>query len=129
MKPNQITLIGNLVQDAELQVVDGGIDRTKFSIAINEQFSGEESVSFIDVIAFRNLAVNAVKSLKRGTSVVVVGRLIQRSWETPEGQKRSKIEVIADIIAPDLRWATAVIKKNAIKRNDRGEDEITEVPQ
>jgi single-strand DNA-binding protein len=44
--------------------------------------------------------------------VLVTGRLEQRSWETPEGEKRSKIEIVADEIGPSLRWATAEIRKN-----------------
>src|SRR2546421_12726550 len=58
------------------------------------------------------MAENAAESLQRGTRIVVMGRLEQRSWETQEGEKRSKIEVIADEIGPSLRWATAEVKKN-----------------
>jgi single-strand DNA-binding protein len=43
---------------------------------------------------------------------MVAGRLEQRSWETQEGDKRSKVEVVADEIGPSLRWATAQITKN-----------------
>jgi single-strand DNA-binding protein len=44
--------------------------------------------------------------------VIVTGRLEQRSWESQEGEKRSKVEVVADEIGPSLRWATAEVKKN-----------------
>jgi single-strand DNA-binding protein len=42
----------------------------------------------------------------------VTGRLEQRSWETPDGDKRSKVEVVADEIGPSIRWATAQVTKN-----------------
>jgi single-strand DNA-binding protein len=44
--------------------------------------------------------------------VVVTGRLEQRSWDSPDGDRRSKIEVVADEIGPSLRWATAEVRKN-----------------
>jgi single-strand DNA-binding protein len=50
--------------------------------------------------------------LTRGARVIVTGRLEQRSWETAEGDKRSKIEVVADELGPSLRWATAQVVKN-----------------
>ena len=58
------------------------------------------------------MAENVGESLGRGTRVIVVGRLEQRSWETDNGDKRSKVEVVADEIAPSLRWATAQVTKN-----------------
>jgi single-strand DNA-binding protein len=50
------------------------------------------------------------ESLKRGARVIVTGRLEQRTWEQ-EGNKRSVVEIIADEIAPSLRWATAKVEK------------------
>ena len=44
--------------------------------------------------------------------MIVTGRLEQRSWETPDGDKRSKVEVVADEIGPSIRWATAQVTKN-----------------
>jgi single-strand DNA-binding protein len=58
------------------------------------------------------MAENAAESLSRGSRVLVTGRLEQRSWETADGDKRSKIEVVADEIGPSLRWATAQVTKN-----------------
>jgi len=64
------------------------------------------------VVAWRKLAENATQSLARGTRVTVTGRLEQRSWETPEGQRRSKVEINASDIATSLVWATAKVTKN-----------------
>ncbi|HLI73595.1 MAG TPA: single-stranded DNA-binding protein, partial [Acidimicrobiales bacterium] len=72
----------------------------------------EEATSFFDVVCWREMAENASESLARGSRVIVTGRLEQRSWETPDGDKRSKVEVVADEIGPSLRWATAQVTKN-----------------
>jgi single-strand DNA-binding protein len=58
------------------------------------------------------MAENVSETITRGARVMVAGRLEQRSWETQEGDRRSKVEVVADEIGPSLRWATAQITKN-----------------
>jgi len=57
------------------------------------------------------MAENAANSLSKGARVVVTGRMEQRSWETDNGEKRSAFEIVADEIAPSLRWATAAVTK------------------
>jgi single-strand DNA-binding protein len=79
----------------------------------------EEATSFFDVVCWREMAENASESLSRGARVIVTGRLEQRSWDSAEGEKRSKIEVVADEIGPSLRWATTSITKN--ERRSPGE--------
>jgi single-strand DNA-binding protein len=63
--------------------------------------------SFFRVNVWRQLAEHVAESLSKGDRTVVVGRLRSRSWETPEGDKRSVVEVDADEVAPSLRWAIA----------------------
>jgi single-strand DNA-binding protein len=58
------------------------------------------------------MAENVAESIQKGTRVLVTGRLDQRSWETNDGEKRSKIEIVADEIAPSLRYATAGVTRN-----------------
>jgi single-strand DNA-binding protein len=58
------------------------------------------------------MAENVSESLTRGARVMVAGRLEQRSWESQDGDRRSKVEVVADEIGPSLRWATAQVTKN-----------------
>jgi single-strand DNA-binding protein len=60
-----------------------------------------------DPYVWRDQAENASQSLAKGSRVVVIGRLRQRSWETPEGDKRSVTELEAEEVAPSLRWAVA----------------------
>ena len=63
----------------------------------------------------RSLAENVAESITKGTRVVVAGTLSQRSWETQDGDKRSKVEIVADEVAPSLRWASADIRRNEFK--------------
>ena len=64
------------------------------------------------MVCWGQLAENTAQSLAKGARVLVSGRLDQRSWETAEHERRSKIEITADEVAPSLRWATATITKN-----------------
>ena len=71
----------------------------------------QESTSFFDVICWRDLAENVALSLSKGMRVVVTGRLEQRSWETDDGQHRSKVEIVADEVGPSLRFATVDVRR------------------
>ena len=115
---NSVTLVGNVTRDPELRFTNTGQPTASFGLAVNRRWQNrqtqdwEEATSFFDVVCWREMAENVSESLSRGSRVVVTGRLEQRSWEGPEGDKRSKIEVIADEIGPSLRWATAQVTKN-----------------
>ena len=115
---NSVSLVGNITRDPELRFTPSGQATASFGLAVNRRWqdrqSGEwqEATSFFDVVCWREMAENASESLSRGSRVIVAGRLEQRSWENQEGEKRSKIEVIADEIGPSLRWATATVTKN-----------------
>lgn len=126
MSGNTVTLIGNITRDPELRFTPSGQATASFGVAVNRRWQNrqsgewEEATSFFDVVCWREMAENASESLQRGARVIVTGRLEQRSWETPEGEKRSKIEVIADEIGPSLRWATASITKNERRAPEGG---------
>src|SRR5579862_6554895 len=115
---NSVTLIGNLTRDPELRFTPTGQATAGFGLAVNRRWQNrqtqewDEATSFFDVVCWGQLAENAAQSLSKGSRVIVSGRLDQRSWETAERERRSKIEITADEIAPSLRWATAVITKN-----------------
>jgi single-stranded DNA-binding protein len=70
-----------------------------------------------DPYAWREQAENIAESLAKGNRAVVLGRLRTRSWETPEGKKRSVIEIDADEVAPSLRWAIARPERAERSRN------------
>jgi single-strand DNA-binding protein len=70
-------------------------------------------VAAIGVAAWRGLAEHVAASVGKGARVMVIGRLRQRSWETPEGERRSKVEIEAEEIGPSLRLVTATLTKAA----------------
>jgi single-strand DNA-binding protein len=118
---NSIVLVGNVTRDPELRFTPSGQATATFGLAVNRRWQNrqtqewEEATSFFDVVCWRDMAENAAESLARGSRIIVSGRLEQRSWETPDGDRRSKVEVIADEIGPSLRWATAQVTKNERK--------------
>jgi single-strand DNA-binding protein len=123
---NSVTLVGNITRDPELRFTPSGQATASFGLAVNRRWQNrqtqewEEATSFFDVVCWREQAENASESLARGSRVIVTGRMEQRSWETPDGDKRSKVEVVADEIGPSLRWATASITKNERRGPDGG---------
>lgn len=120
---NSVDLVGNITRDPELRFTPGGMAVAQFGLAVNRRRQDrqtnewKEETSFFEVVTYGTLAENASESLTRGARVLVQGRLEQRTWETQEGDKRSKIEVIADEVGPSLRWATCEITKNE-RRSD-----------
>ena len=118
MAENTVTLIGNVTRDPELRFTPSGASIASFGLAVNrfwnDRQTGErrEQTSFFDIACWGQLGQNVAESLAKGTRVVVTGRLEQRSWETEQGDKRSKVEVVADEVGPSLRWATADVTKN-----------------
>ncbi len=114
---NTVTLVGNVTRDPELRYTPSGQTVATFGLAVNRRWQNrqtqewEEQVSFFDIKSWAGLAENVAESVQRGTRVIVTGRLEQRSWETDNGDKRSKVEVVADEVAPSLRWATATVQK------------------
>ncbi len=113
MADNTITIIGNITRDPELRFTPNGQPVATFGMAVNRRWQNrqnqewEEATSFFDIVCWGSLADNVSESLGRGARVIVNGRLEQRSWDTQDGEKRSKIEVVAEEIGPSLRWATA----------------------
>ena len=111
------TLIGNLTREPELRYTRDGQATTTLGVAVNRRWQDrttqewQESTSFFDVTCWRDLAENVALSLTKGMRVVVTGRLEQRTWETEEGEHRSKVEITADEVGASLRFATAEVHK------------------
>jgi single-strand DNA-binding protein len=115
---NNVTLIGNLVDDPELRFTPSGVAMAKIRMAVNRRWRGndgewQEDTSFFTGTVWREQAESAAESLQKGARVIVTGRLEQRTWETDQGDKRSVVEVQIDEIGPSLRWATATVNKTA----------------
>ena len=101
-----VSFAGNLTDDPEVRSTEGGIARARFRVAVSGR--REQEPSFFTVIVWRDQAEHAAQSLAKGSRVVVVGRLQQRSWTAEDGSARSTVEVLAEELGPSLRWATAL---------------------
>src|SRR5436190_3362120 len=100
-----VSLAGNLTDDLEVRYTGAGIARAMFRVAVSGR--REQEPSFFTVVVWRDQAEHAAQSLSKGSRVVVVGRLQQRSWTAEDGSARSVVEVVAEELGPSLRWATA----------------------
>jgi len=109
---NTVTIVGNLTRDPELKFTSNGVAVTAFGAAWNRKDRNDNNVvSFFDVTCWRDLAEHVAESLEKGQRVIVYGRVEQESWENKEGEKRSKVKIVADDVAPSLRWATASVER------------------
>lgn len=124
MSSNNVDLIGNVTRDPELRFTPSGQGVATFGLAVNRRWQNkrtqewEEATSFFDIVCWGQLGENVAESVTKGTRLIVTGRLDQRNWETQDGEKRSKIEVVADEVGPSLRWATVTVTRN--ERTDGG---------
>jgi len=114
---NSTTVTGNLTREPEVRYTREGHASTLLGVAVNRRWQDretkewEESTSFFDVVCWRELAENAALTLAKGMRVMVTGRLEQRTWETDEGERRSKVEIVAEEVGPSLRFATAEVQR------------------
>jgi single-strand DNA-binding protein len=113
---NQTVIVGNLVDDPELRFTSNGMPVTNLRVAVTQRvLEGgawrDGPTSFFRVNAWRETATHLAESLHKGDRVVVLGRLRQRSWETPEGERRSVAEIEADEVGASLRWVIARIER------------------
>src|ERR1041385_8624442 len=96
---NQVILMGNLTRDPELRQTPNGQNVCSFSLALNRSYKGsdgnwQEATDYIDIVAWGPLGERVAQYLSKGRPALVNGRLQSRSWEQ-DGQKRSKVEVVA----------------------------------
>ena len=112
-----VSITGNLTDDPELRMTPAGVPVVNFRVAVTPRVPDgrggfqDGETSFFRVTAWRSLAENIADSLGKGARVVVLGRLRTSSWETPEGEKRSAVEIQAEEVAPSLRFVTARLEK------------------
>jgi single-strand DNA-binding protein len=120
------SIVGNLTRDPEIRYTREGQATATLGVAVNRRWQNrdtnewEESTSFFDVVCWRDLAENVALSLTKGMRVVVSGRLEQRSWETEEGDRRFKVEIVADEVGASLRFATVDVHR--VERHQAGAD-------
>jgi single-strand DNA-binding protein len=99
---NKVILMGNLTRNPELRYTPSGTPVASFGLAVSRRFKqGEdlkEEVCFVDIVVFGKQAEHCGQYLSKGNGAIVEGRLQQRRWETEDGQKRSKHEVVAQAV-------------------------------
>jgi single-strand DNA-binding protein len=120
MPDTHVTINGNLTENPELRFTPNGAPVANFTVAVTPRVKDGDGwkdgdTSFFRCTAWRTLAENLAESLSKGARVLVQGRLQQRSWETPEGDKRSVVEVQVEEAGPSLRWATAKPERTSAK--------------
>ena len=120
-----LTVVGNLVADPELRFTASGAAVANFTIASTprsfDKNSGEwkdGQALFMRCNVWRQAAEYVAESLTRGMRVMATGRLVQRSFETKEGEKRTVVELEVDEVGPSLKYATA--KVNKVSRDGGG---------
>jgi len=119
-----LTIIeGDLVREPEIRYERSGRAKTLLGVRTSETQSDQDTEeSFeppvvFDVVCRGDLAENVALSLEKGTSVIVVGRLIQRSWENEAGELRSKIEIEADNVGASLTKAVVEVSSHERSRS------------
>jgi single-strand DNA-binding protein len=121
----QVTLRGRLTRDPELRFSASGKPVTTFAVVTSRRFKNQDTnewedrdTTFWDCVAFGDLAQNVADSIEKGTAVVVTGNAAQEEWETKDGQKRRSMKVVAEDVAPSLRFASAKIAKAGRSKPD-----------
>ena len=145
---NQVTLMGNLTRDPELRTTPNGQSVCGFALALNRSYRGadgewKEMTDFIDIVAWGPLGERVAQYLTKGRPALVSGRLQSRSWEQ-DGQKRSKVEVVANdvtflggpggapapsgdsgqVATPPAKSDDKAAKKPAKKKDDKPEEDV-----
>ena len=100
---NRVFLIGNLTKDPEVRYIPSGTAVGDLSMAVTERFKNKEgvpteTVCYIDVVVWARQAETCAEYLRKGSPVMVEGRLQLDKWKTKEGENRSKLRVRADVV-------------------------------
>ena len=115
---NQVALVGNITDDPELRYTQSGAALANFTVAVSHRskHNGEwQDVNdgFFRCTAWRSVAENAAQTLTKGMRVFVAGKLVRRSWQDNDGNKRQIVEIQATHVGPDLQFATAEVPKSS----------------
>ena len=113
-----VTIVGNTTAPAELRFAPNGAAVATFTVASTprtfdktaNEWRDSETL-FMRCTAWREMAENVAETLRKGMRVIVQGRLVQRSFETRDGDKRTVIEMQVDEIGPSLAYATAKVTR------------------
>jgi len=100
---NRVLLSGRLTRDPDKRYAADGTAVTRFDLAFHRHVRGRngrvsESTGFVSAICYQRLAEVCAESLHRGSPVLIEGRLVMREWNTPQGDKRSRLELVAESV-------------------------------
>jgi len=120
-----VTIVGSLGRDPELRFTQSGLGIVNFSVAVNRRKKvgdeWEDETCWFNVSAWRELAENVAASMSKGDRVIVTGHMQESSWEDKDGNKRTKMELVADAIGAEMRFAQVeVARTQRTTREDRG---------
>src|SRR5215475_10586545 len=114
----EVTVAGTLTADPDLRVIPSGASVANFTVAANDRRYDKATGEWVDGDAtflrcqvWRQLAENVIESLTKGTRVLLTGQLKQRSYTTPEGEKRTVFELAVTEIGASLKFATVTVHK------------------
>lgn len=98
---NKAIIIGNLTRDPEIKSLPSGIQVATIGIATNRVWKDkngakQEDTQYHNVVVFGRQAETAAQFLKKGSSVLIEGRMQTRSWDSPDGKKNYRTEIVAD---------------------------------
>lgn len=123
---NKALVIGNLTRDPELRSLPSGVSVSTFSIATNRIWNNkegqrQESVDYHNIVVFGRQADVVAQYLRKGSMALVEGRMQTRSWETQEGQKRYRTEIVAERVQFGPRSGSA---SSVPKKDDEEKEEV-----
>lgn len=126
---NKVLLIGHLTRDPELRSTPSGAAVADLGLAVNRRYtngSGEpkEDVTFLTVVVWQKQAEATAQYLKKGSPVLIEGRLASRSWESKAGEKRTALEVVAERVQFLGRKPEGSAAAQASPARPAGEDEV-----
>jgi single-strand DNA-binding protein len=112
MADNEITVVGNLTREPELRFTTGGTATCSFGVAVNRRYQQngewvEAPTNFFNVTVWGQYGENVAGSLSKGDRVLVKGRLDFRKYTNKEGVEVTTHDIVADEVAPSLKYATA----------------------
>lgn len=118
---NKVILVGYLTRDPELRYTSNDIEFTRFTVGVNRNYTnqdGEREADFINIVAWRKLAENCVNFTRKGSMVLIEGRIQTRNYEDDEGQIRYVTEVVAD----NVRFLKSSNNQNSKLKNQTFDD-------
>jgi len=127
---NKVELLGNITSDPEIRYTPNGAAVCSFSLATNRRYKQGETwkdeTSFHNIVVWANLATSITQRAKKGTRVLITGRLQTRSWDSKDGKKNYKTEVIADDLFLIDRYERGKLESVALTNQTSGSTYVSD---